>query len=133
MRAPGTLTWSNDVAVVMDPSAIPDLGDRARRLRIYRLLVNSFTPLLAIALLVVVLRWTVPPLLSLLVFVWTADAFLLAALAVPWLLVSWAFAFGKIKCPSCEGPFTSGFHLWVPKACQHCGYDITARGKRRDS
>jgi len=117
----------------MEPRVIADLNDRARRLRSYRLLVNSFTPLLAIALLVVVLRWTVPPLLSLLVYVWTADAFLLAVLAVPWLLVSWALALGKIKCPACEAPFTSRFHLWVPKTCQHCGYDITAPEKRRAS
>jgi hypothetical protein len=99
---------------------------RLRRLRSYRVLANSFTPLLAVALAVIVLRWMFPWLFSILVFVWTADAFLLVVLAVPWLLVSWAFALGKIKCPSCDAPFASKFHLWVPKACQNCGYDITA-------
>jgi len=102
----------------------PELS-AARRLRIYRALANSFPALLAIALLVLVLRWTVPELLSLLVVVWTADAYLIVLLVVPWLLVSWALAVGKIKCPSCHAPFVSRFHIWFPKACQHCGYDIT--------
>jgi hypothetical protein len=102
------------------------LADRTRRLRIYRLLANSFWPLLAVALLVLVLRWTVPQLLSVLVVVWTADALFLVVLAVPWLLVSWALALGRIKCPSCDAPFVSKFHLWVPKTCQNCGYDVTA-------
>ena len=99
---------------------------RLRRLRSYRLLANSFAPLLAVALAVIVLRWMFPWLFSVLVLVWTADAFLLVVLAVPWLLVSWAFALGKIKCASCDAPFAFKFHLWVPKACQNCGYDITA-------
>ena len=96
-----------------------------RRLRTYRLLANSLPPLLAIALLVLVLRWTVPELLSLLEVVWTADAVLILVLVVPWLVVSWAFALGKVKCPSCGAPFVSSFHLWVPKTCQNCRHDIT--------
>jgi hypothetical protein len=51
---------------------------------------------------------------------------LLLVFAVPWLLVSCAFALGKIKCPLCDAPFASKFHMWVPKTCQTCGYDITA-------
>jgi len=109
----------------MESDPVPGLADRVRRLRSYRLLANSFVPLLAVALLVLVLRYTVPQLLSVLLVVWTADAVLLVLLLVPWLLVSWALAYGKIKCPSCDAPFTSRFHLWVPKACQHCGYDVT--------
>lgn len=101
---------------------------RVRRLRTYRSLANAVTPLLAVALAVLVFRWMFPWLFSLLLFVWTADAFLLVALAIPWLLVSCAFALGRIKCPSCEGPFASTFHLWVPKACQSCGYDVTSPG-----
>jgi hypothetical protein len=101
--------------------------------RSYRLLANSFTALLAFALLLLVLRWMFPWLLSALVLVWSADAFLLLVLAVPWLLVSWAFGLGKIKCPSCEAPFASRFHLWVPKACDHCGYDVTAPANRATS
>ena len=67
-----------------------------------------------------------PRLFSFLVFLWTAEALLLVALAIPWLVVSCAFALGRIKCPSCDLPFTSKLHLWVPKTCQGCGYDITA-------
>ena len=99
---------------------------RTRRLRVYRLLANSFVPLIVIALAVLVVRWTVPHLLSLLIIVWTADASLIVVLAIPWLLVSWAFSSGAIKCPSCRAPFAPRFHLWVPKACQNWGHDAAA-------
>ena len=105
---------------------------RARRLRIYRLLANSFGPLLAVALLTIVLRWTFPPLLLAMVVVWMPVAALLVVLAVPWLLVSWGFALGAIKCPSCGVAFAPRFTLWVPKNCRSCGYDINAVGHRRD-
>jgi hypothetical protein len=110
--------------------SLPPLTARVRRLRNYRLLANAFAPLVAVALAVLVFRWVFPWLFSLLVFVWTADAFLLAVLAIPWLLLSCAFALGRIKCPLCDAPFASKFHLWVPKACQSCGYDITAPKNR---
>ena len=103
----------------------PGLTARVRRLRIYRLLANSFPALLAVALAVLVFRWMFPWLFSALELIWTADAFLLVVLAAPWLLVSWGLALGKIKCPSCDAPFATKFHLWIPKNCQTCGYDIT--------
>lgn len=97
-----------------------------RRLRLYRLLANTFVVLLAFALVLLLLRWFLPWVFALLLFLWTADAILLAVLSVPWLLVAAALALGRIVCPSCHGPFTSRFRLWVPKACDKCGYDITA-------
>ena len=106
-------------------ASLPPLTARVRRLRIYRSLANAFAPLLTVALAVLVFRWIFPWLFSLLIYVWTAAALLLVALAIPWLLVSCAFALGRIKCPSCEAPFASKFHLWVPKTCQSCGYDVT--------
>ena len=106
--------------------SLPSPAARVRRLRGYRLLANSYPALLAVAFAVFVFRWMFPWLFSALIFLWTADAFLLAVLAVPWLLLSWALALGKIKCPSCDAPFATKFHLWVPKTCQSCGYDITA-------
>jgi hypothetical protein len=112
--------------------SVTRLTVRVRRLRIYRLVANSFVPLLAVALAVLVFRWLFPWIFSVLVVVWTTDALLLAVLAVPWLVVSWALALGKVKCPSCEGPFASRFHLWFPKSCQGCGFDITSRKKRRE-
>lgn len=102
------------------------LNARVRRLRSYRLLTNAFAPLVAVALAVLVFRWMFPWLFSLMVDVWKVDAVLLVVFAVPWLVLSGAFALGKIKCPSCAAPFASRFHLWVPKACECCGYDITA-------
>ena len=111
----------------MEPSGSPPgLTARAWRLRIYRLFANSFPALLAVALAVVVFRRMFPWLFSALELIWTADAFLLVVLVAPWALVSWRLALGKIKCPSCDAPFATKFHLWVPKSCQTCGYDITA-------
>jgi len=110
---------------VQRPDSGLRLTARVRRLRTYRLLANSYVPLLAITLALLVFRWIFPWLFSVLTYVWAADAFLLVLLAVPWLLVSSALAFGKIKCPACEGRFATAFHVWIPKACQSCGYDIT--------
>lgn len=117
----------------MEQSAsVPRLTARVRRLRIYRLLANSYVPLLAVAVVVLVFRLIFPRLFWVLAFIWTADAFLLGVVLVPWLLVSWTLSSGKIKCPSCNGPFAPKFHLWVPKDCQCCGYDITAPKVRGD-
>jgi hypothetical protein len=115
-----SLNFTVEVAMEQSGSA-PSLTARTRRLRIYRLLANSWVPLLAIALSVLVLRWVVPQLFPVLVVIWTADASLIVLLVIPWLLVSWAFSSGAIKCPSCDAPFASKFHLWVPKSCQNCG------------
>jgi hypothetical protein len=97
-----------------------------RRLRTYRSLANVLPPLIVIAAAVLAFRWVFPWLFSVMVVVWAADAFLIILLAIPWLVICCAFAFGRIKCPGCTRPFAAGFHLWVPKSCQSCGYDITA-------
>lgn len=108
------------------------LSARLRHLRHYRLLANTFATLLAFAAVLLLIRWISPWIFSVLVYVWTVDAILLAALVVPWMLVSSAFARGKLMCPSCDAPFTSRFHLWVPKTCQKCGCDITAGASASD-
>ena len=110
---------------MQQPDSLLRLSANVRRLRAYRVLANSYVPLLAIALSLLVFRWMFPWTFSVLAYVWAADAFLLVVLAVPWLLVSSALAFGKIKCPACDARFASKFHLWTPRACQSCGYDIT--------
>jgi hypothetical protein len=102
-----------------------ELHDRIRRLRGYRSLANALLPLVVIAVAVLVFRWMFPGFFSVLVWVWTADVLLLAIVAVPWLLIAWSFASGRIKCPVCAASFASRAHLWVPKACQACGYDVT--------
>jgi protein-S-isoprenylcysteine O-methyltransferase Ste14 len=114
-------------------ASLPSLAARTRRLRDYRLLVNTFAPLLTIVLAVLVFRWVFPWVFSVLIYVWAAAALLLVVFAVPWLLVWCAFALGRIKCPACEAPFASRFRLWIPKTCQSCGYDVTASKKRATS
>ena len=101
-----------------------------RRLRRYRLLTNAFAPLLAMALAVLVFRWVFPWLFSVLVYVWAAAALLLGLWAVPWFLLSRDFYKGRIKCPACEAPFATQFHLWIPKTCQSCGFDVTSPQSR---
>ena len=113
-------------AAMEQPEPSLRLASRARRLRIYRLLANSFGPLLAVALLAVVLRWSLPQLTAALVVIWLPVALLLVVLAVPWLVVSLGFASGLIKCPSCDVPLAPHFTLWIPKTCRNCGYDINA-------
>jgi hypothetical protein len=113
--------------------SLPAIAARVRQLRFHRQLVNAFIPLLAAALAVLVFRFMFPWTFTRLEIVWTADVLLLVALGIPWLLLSWAFASGKIKCPSCEARFACRFHLWVPKACESCGYDVTAAAKHRTS
>jgi hypothetical protein len=109
--------------------SLPGSSTSVRRLRLYRLVANAFVILAAFALVLLLLRWFFPWIFALLVFLWTADAILLAALSVPWLLIASALALGRVVCPACHAPFTSRFHLWVPKTCEKCGYDISAATK----
>lgn len=118
---------------MQQPDSLPDPTVHALHVRIKRQLVNSFAPLLVIALAVLVLHWMFPYIFSVLVWVWTADAFFLLVLAILWVLGSWAFASGKIKCPACAAAFAAEFHLWIPKNCQACGYDITAPRSKASS
>ena len=99
---------------------------RLRRLRSYRLLCNAAIPLLVAAVAVLVFRWMFPTLFGVLIWVWEADLVVLVLAAVVWLVVSWTFASGRVECPACAGPFTGHFHLWIPKTCQACGYDVTS-------
>jgi hypothetical protein len=108
---------------------LPQLLIRTRQLHSYRLLLNSLLLLLVIVLAALVFRWVFPYFFTVLLWLWTAEALLLVALAVVWCLGAWAFASGRIRCPACHAPFVAKFHLWVPKACQACGYDITVPAK----
>lgn len=126
----------------MEPSShLPEVNAPATQLRRYRLLVNSLVPLLVVALAVLVFRWVFPYFFSVLAWLWKTEALVLLVLALAWAFGSWAFASGKIKCPACHAPFATKFHLWVPKACQACGFDIMScrtaatfehRGSSRD-
>lgn len=106
---------------------LPASSALVSRLRLYRLLANAFVILAAFAVLLLLLRWLFPWTFALLVFLWTADAILLVALSIPWLVIVSALALGRVACPACHAPFTARFHLWVPKACAKCGYDLSAR------
>jgi hypothetical protein len=86
----------------------PWMTARAKRLRLYRLLGNSFWYYAAICLLAGFLRWALPQLSDTVGFAFVSFAALFAVLAIPWLIVSWGFQFGLIKCPSCA--LRPGFH-----------------------
>jgi hypothetical protein len=107
------------------PDSLPHLDIRTQHVRTQRLLVNLLAPTLAIALALFVFHGVFPYFFSVLVWLWTVEGLLLVALAVLWVLGSWAFASGKIRCPGCAAAFSPGFHVWIPKTCHACGYDVT--------
>lgn len=91
---------------------------RARRLRIYRALVNSiWLPLAAIAL-VHLAQWKAPPSAWMLTVV--IGAYLLC-----WFVLSCGFYYGLFRCPSCGERFAPKFPpLWAPRRCQNCSFNI---------
>ena len=119
------LNFTLEVAMEQSGSA-PWSSARVRRLRFYRLLANLFIPLIGILFVTVALRWTLPQLLRVWVVIWSAVTLLVLLIALPWVLVSFGFALGGIKCPSCNASFAPGFRAWVPKICRSCGYNIGA-------
>jgi hypothetical protein len=110
----------------------PWIAVRAKRLRLCRLLANSFWWVLGFILVANVLRFAIPPLAPILGYLFLPVALLMLVLGVPWLVVSLGFSSGVIKCPSCDARFAPKFPPWVPRACQNCGYDIYALRHRGD-
>ena len=113
-------------------SFTPWMTARAKRLRFYRLLGNSFWYYLTICFLAALLRWAFPRLGDMVGLALVPFAALFAVLVIPWLIVSWCFQFGPIKCPSCDKRFAPRFPPWIPKACQNCHYDIHTLRHRSD-
>jgi hypothetical protein len=113
-------------------SYLPWMAARARRLRLYRLLANSFWYWLVLLLFSRLLIWAVPQVRVTLGFILRPFALLLGLLVIPWLLISSGFQCGAIKCPSCDARFTPKFWPWIPKCCQNCRYDIYALRHRGD-
>jgi hypothetical protein len=110
----------------------PWIAARAKRMRLYRLLVNSFWQLLLVVLLANLLRSEFPQLEPTLALLWVPFSFVFLPLAVCWFVIGAGFDFGLIKCPSCGQRFAPRFPPWVPKACQNCRYDIYALRRRGD-
>jgi hypothetical protein len=105
---------------------------RAKRLRLYRLVANSFWFLLGLILLANLMRWAIPQLGSILGYLFLPLGILMPLLGIPWLIISWGFSSGTIKCPSCDARFAPKFWPWVPKSCQNCHYDIYTLRHRGD-
>jgi hypothetical protein len=113
-------------------SFAPWMTARAKRLRLYRFLANSFWYWMVIGLIAGLLRWALPQLSDLVGYVAVPFAVFFGVLAIPWLLVSWGFQFGLIKCPACDRRFAPRFPPWIPKSCQNCHYDIYTLRHRGD-
>ena len=113
-------------------SFTPWLAARAKRLRLYRLLAHSAWWFLGLILVANLLRWAIPQIGPILGYLFLPLSVLMVLLAIPWLLASWGFQFGLIKCPSCDARFAPKFPPWIPKACQNCGYDIYELRHRGD-
>jgi hypothetical protein len=91
---------------------------RAKRLRFYRAIVNSFLFVAAVILLLSLSRRTLPPSAWGLALIWGFYLF-------SYFLLSCGFFYGIIKCPSCDVRFAPKFPPgWVPRRCQNCGFDV---------
>ena len=110
----------------------PWMTARAKRLRLYRFVANSFWYYLALCLIGALLSWALPKFSDMVGYVFVPFALLFGALLIPWFLISSAFQFGFIKCPSCDARFALKFWPWVPKSCQNCHYDIYTLRHRGD-
>jgi hypothetical protein len=91
---------------------------RARRLRTYRALINSFIPVVASLILLNRAFGPLPQSAWILSLPW-------GVYLTSYFVLSGGFLYGIIKCPSCDVRFASRFPPgWVPRRCQNCGFDI---------
>lgn len=116
---------TSPLEVAMEYSFTPWVAARARRLRLYRLLVNSFWFLIPVILVLNLLRLLFPAASPVLwAALWIPFGTAIYILAIPWLVTGVGFSWGMIKCPACDRRFTRGFSPWIPKTCQNCGFNI---------
>jgi hypothetical protein len=110
----------------MEYSFTPWVAARARRLRLYRLLVNGFWLLIPVILFLNLLRWLFPGAPLVWGALWIPFALAIYVLGIPWVLAGSGFMWGFIKCPSCDCRFAPRFAppMWIPKTCQNCGFNI---------
>jgi hypothetical protein len=91
---------------------------RARRLRVYRAIVNSIWVLVSLIVVIDLARGTTSPPAWLLTLV--IGIYLLC-----WFALACGFFYGFIRCPSCDSRFAPKFPpLWAPRRCQNCSFDI---------
>jgi hypothetical protein len=110
----------------------PWMTARAKRLRLYRFLGNSFWYWLAICLFAGFLNRVIPQLSILVGYAAVPFALLFGVPAIASPLVWWSFQLGLIRCPSCAARFAPRFPPWIPRACQNCHYDIYTLRHRGD-
>lgn len=101
---------------------------RARRLRIYRAIVNSIWLLLAAVAVVNLAQWQAPG------SAWGLTVVVGTYLPC-WFVLSCGFYYGFFRCPSCDARFAPKFPpLWAPRRCQNCTFDIyTLKGANSSS
>lgn len=111
----------------MEDSFTPWVAARARRLRLYRSLVNSFWLLIPVILVLNLLRWLLPsagPMVW--AALWIPFGLAIYILGIPWVITGAGFMWGLIRCPACDCRFAPRFAppKWIPNTCQHCGFNI---------
>ena len=95
---------------------------RARRLRVYRAIVNSFPFVVASIILLSLTLPALPPSAWVLTLFWGLYLFVYFALAC-------GFFYGIIKCASCDARFATRFPPgWVPRKCHNCAFDVYTLG-----
>lgn len=111
--------------------AAPDdqtVRSEAALVRRYRMLVNAWPWVLGGIgfvflgdLVGVDVPSVVPPPLILLM------ALAFVAWVISYVVLSFAFSWHGIRCPSCRAPFAPGLSFIVPESCAACGYNVGSR------
>lgn len=104
----------------------PWLAARARRVRIYRRIVNTFWFGVALILALNLLRWIFPKISPQLIgAIWLPFGLAMYVWGPLWFACGFACMLGLFKCPSCDRQFTSRLSLiWFGRTCQNCHFDI---------
>lgn len=96
----------------------------AKKMRIYRLLANSFWVFLLAIAVFQGLRWLFPGSAEVVAMLFMPFSLAMGVLLAPWFLISVAFTWGIIRCPCCDSRFKGVFAVVVPRVCSNCGFDI---------
>lgn len=86
--------------LAMEYSFTPWIAARARRLRLYRILVNCFFwPLLSVILVINLARWLLPAVSPIVwAALWIPFALAMYIIGIPWFVAGAGFMWGLIKC-----------------------------------
>jgi hypothetical protein len=101
---------------------------RARKIRLYRALVNSFWILPVLIILLNVLRLVPSVSRDLILMLWAPFGLLMIIFGIPWFVTGVAFMWGMVKCPRCAKRWVTVPLPYIPRRCAHCNFDVVKGG-----